>query len=230
MAIAWRIVARRAPVVRGLRGAPPPGLLTSPACVAVWKGWSTVKGSRTIMAISVIVVIVLLRVVCTFVDGNRRPMEAPDNSQNEVTCDSPCMMGFVAECIDVPEDVLAAAKAQVERLFDIGRTDCPDHSYTSWRIENLTYAYTYDDLNGMRLAIYQMNYEFLTESPDSVVLAGGMYITEDNWIMPGYPNSTYLIFRQDGDKLGYLQSIVENDCTPGTQLFTNGLLQILARY
>ncbi len=27
------------------------------------------------MAISVIVVIVLLRVVCTFVDGNRRPME-----------------------------------------------------------------------------------------------------------------------------------------------------------
>ena len=188
------------------------------------------RESRTIMAISVMVMIVPLCVVCTFVDGNRRPMETPDNSQNQVACDSTCVMGFVTECIGVREDVLAAAKTQVERLFDIGRTDYPDHSYTSWLIENLTYAYTCDDLGGMRLAIYQMNYEFLTESPDSVVLAGGMYITEDNWIMPGYPNSTYLIFRQDGDKLGYLQSIVENDCTPGTQLFTNDLLQILARY
>jgi len=189
-----------------------------------------VKGSRTITAISVIVIIVLLHVVCTFVDGNRRPMETPDSSLNEVACDSPAVTGFVAECTDVPEDVLAAAKAQVERLFDIGRTDSPHHSYTSWRIENLTYAYTYDDLNGMRLAIYQMNYELRTESPDSVVLAGGMYITEDNWVMPGYPNSTYLIFRQDGDKLRYLQSIVENDCAPGTQLFTDDLQEILARY
>lgn len=182
------------------------------------------------MAMSAIVILVLLRVVCTFVDGKRKQIETPDSSQNEVVCDSPGVMGFVAEGIDVPEDVLAAAKTQVKRLFEIGRTDYPDHSYTSWRIENLTYAHTYDDLNGMRLAIYQMNYEFLTESPESVVLAGGMYITEDNWVMPGYPNSTFLIFRQDGDKLGYLQSIVENNCTPGTQLFTNDLLEILAQY
>ncbi len=190
----------------------------------------TMEGSRTIMAISVMGIIVLLCVVCTFVDGNRRPMETPDNSENQVACDSPGVMGFVTECINVPEDVLSAAKTQVERLFDIGRTDYPDHSYTSWRIADLSYAYTYDDLGGMRLAIYQMNYEFLTESPDSVVLAGGMYITEDNWVMPGYPNSTYLIFRQDGDKLRYLQSIVENDCAPGTQLFTDDLQEILARY
>jgi hypothetical protein len=54
-----------------------------------------------------------------------------------------------------------------------------------------------------------------------------MYITEDNWVMPGYPNSTYLIFQQEGDKLTFLQSIVENDCTPGTQIFTEDLLQIL---
>ncbi len=85
-------------------------------------------------------------------------------------------------------------------------------------------------LTRMRSSMEGMNCEFLTESPDSVVLAGGMYITEDNWVMPGYPNSTYLVFRQDGDKLGYLQSIVENDCTPGTQLFTNDLLEILAQY
>mgnify|MGYP001406946779 CR=1 FL=1 len=143
------------------------------------------RESRTIMAISVMVMIVPLCVVCTFVDGNRRPMETPDNSQNQVACDSTCVMGFVTECIGVREDVLAAAKTQVERLFDIGRTDYPDHSYTSWLIENLTYAYTCDDLGGMRLAIYQMNCEFLK-------------------------------FRQDGDKTGYLQSLVENDCTPGT--------------
>ena len=54
-----------------------------------------------------------------------------------------------------------------------------------------------------------------------------MYIAEDIWVMPGYPNSTYLIFRQDDDKLTFIQSIVENDCTPGTRLFTKDLQQML---
>ncbi len=58
-------------------------------------------------------------------------------------------------------------------------------------------------------------------------MVGGMYITEDNWVMPGYPDSTYLIFQQDGDRLKFLRSIMENDCTPGTELFTEDLLRIL---
>lgn len=146
------------------------------------------------------------------------------NAENKVPTDQ---TGLVMEGIDAPKVVLDATKSQVEQFFNNNRMDFPDYNYTNWRIEKLVYSYTYDNLNGMQIAIYQMNYEFLSESPENVVLAGGMYITEDNWVMPSYPNATYLIFKQEDDQLTFLQSIVENDCTPGTQLFTEDLQQIL---
>ena len=132
-------------------------------------------------------------------------------------------IGLVAEGIDVPDEVLAAAKAQVEQYYLSSREELPDYGYINWRIEALSYNYTYDDLAGMKLLVYQMNYEFLSESPENVMLAGGMYITEDNWVMPSYPDCTYLIFREDGDKMEYLVSIMENDCSAGSELFTEDL-------
>ena len=129
--------------------------------------------------------------------------------------------------IDVPNVVLDAAKSHVEQLLKNNRIHYPDYNYINWRITSLVYSYTYADLNGMQIVIYQMNHEFLSKSPENIVLAGGMYITEDNWVMPGYPDSTYLIFRKDEDKLTFIKSIVENDCTPGTQLFTEDLQQML---
>lgn len=177
------------------------------------------KLKKIIPGIIMTMIIMVLCAGCTGAGDNKNPIKTKNNAANtEVNH---------MEGIDVPEVVLDAAKTQVEQLFEINKTDYPGYNYVNWRIENLTYSYTYDDLNGMQLTIYQMNYEFLTESPESIVLAGGMYVTEDNWVMPGYPNSTYLIFQQEGDKLNFLQSIVENDCTPGTQIFTEDLLQIL---
>ena len=126
--------------------------------------------------------------------------------------------------IGVPEEVLRTAETQVQQLFRTNRAEYPSYCYTDWRIENLVYSYTYDDLDGMKITIYQMNYEFLTKSPENIVPVGGMYITEDNWVMPGYPNSVYLVFRQEGERLNFLKSMVENDCSPGTTLFTQDLL------
>ena len=79
----------------------------------------------------------------------------------------------------------------------------------------------------MKLVLYQLNDEFLSQSPENVVMAGGMTITEDNWVMLGYPNSNYLIFQQENDKLLFLESVMINDSTPGTQLFTDDLLHVL---
>ena len=182
------------------------------------------KEFKKVIALFVTMAVLFLSMGCTGIDENSG--ETPDGDNNQTVID-PLDKGFVPEGFDVPADVLAAAKTQVEQLFDISRADYPDYGYTNWRIENLAYSYTYDNLNDMQLVVYQMNYEFLTESPEKIGLAGGMYITEDNWVMPGYPNSTYLIFRQDGDKQVFLHFIVENDCTPGTELFTEDLLRIL---
>lgn len=185
------------------------------------------KLKKIIMGTIMTMMIMVLCAGCIGAEDNKNPAKTTNNATNTEVNHSSDKIGFVMEGIDVPEVVLDAAKTQVEQLFEINRADYPDNNYVNWRIENLTYSYTYDDLNGMQLTIYQMNYEFLTESPESIMLTGGMSITEDNWVMPGYPNSTYLIFQQDDDKLIFLRSIVENDCTPGTQLFTEDLLQIL---
>jgi hypothetical protein len=73
-----------------------------------------------------------------------------------------------------------------------------------------------------------MNYEFYSETPGKVGLAGGMYVTDDGWVMPGYPDCTYLIFGRDGDKLTYLDTIMENDCAPGDETFTSDLRRLLS--
>ncbi len=136
-----------------------------------------------------------------------------NSGKNGSTNDLPSVVGYVSEGIDVPEEVLAAAKTKVAEIFDMEREDFPDYYYTNWRIENLKYSYSYlvtgedkaiiysDDYKatgGMKIEIYQMNFELLTESPKNIVFAGGMYITGENWVMPDYPNSrppvTYLIY------------------------------------
>ncbi len=170
--------------------------------------------------ISAVIAVIIIATVCA---GCTSIGTIKDNTSTDES-------GFIMESIDVPQDILEAAKSEVERIFEMHREDFPDYGYVNWRIENLKYSYTYENLDGMRLVIYQMNYEFLSESPKNVVLAGGMYITTDNWFMPNYPNSTYLIFRQDSDKLIFLTSIMENDCEPGMQIFTDDLHRVLSTY
>ena len=167
---------------------------------------------------------------------------AQNNDESGSTSDLPTIVGYVMEGIDVPEEVLSAAKKQTAEIFDMTREDFPDYNYTNWRIESLKYSYAYlltdqdkaiiysdayKATNGVKIDIYQMNYELFTKSPENIMLAGGMYITEDNWVMPDYPNSRFLVFEQDGDKLTYLFTMMENDCYPGDDIFTEDLLKRL---
>ena len=98
-----------------------------------------------------------------------------------------------------------------------------DHSYVDWRVESLEHAYSYDDLDGMALEIYRINYRFLSAAPETVVLAGGMDMDGEGWVLPTYPNSNYLVFEKEGETLTYLTAILENDCSPGDETFTGDL-------
>jgi hypothetical protein len=135
--------------------------------------------------------------------------------------------GIVAAGINVPDVVLSKAKELVSQWFQDAQTSFPNNHYIRWKVESLKYSYTYNDFDGMTLQVYRMNYEYLSETPENVVLAGGMYATEDGWIMPSYPNCSFLIFRQNGDKLTFLHSMMENDCNPGDATFTSDLRQAL---
>jgi len=183
-----------------------------------------------ILAVTAVVLIAAVCAGCTFTGTaeDKWQKESVGDTADTADNNSATEIGIVMDGIDVPDTVLEAAREKVGQSFEDMRAYFTDYGYVNWRIEALTYSYTYDDLDGMKLVIYQMNYEFLSESPENIVLAGGMYITEDNWVMPGYPDCTYLIFRQEGDTLVFLKSIIENDCSPGTQLFTEDLRQILS--
>lgn len=104
-----------------------------------------------------------------------------------------------------------------------------ENHYTDWRIESLTHCYTYDDFNGSLLQIYRLNFEFLSATPDEVVLIGGMTINEDGWVVPGYANSNYLVFEEDGENFTYLTRMVENDCFPGDDGFRADLERLILR-
>lgn len=132
----------------------------------------------------------------------------------------------VMDGIDVSNAVLLAAKDQVSKYFDMNCVDFPECEYVAWRIEKLERVYTYNDMESLTLDIYLMNYEHLSEAPENVIMAGGMYITEDNWVCPTYPNCTYLVFNADSDT--FLFAMMENDCSPGDALFTDDLRRNLS--
>ena len=88
-----------------------------------------------------------------------------------------------------------------------------------WRVEDLRHSYTYEDFDGMKLDIYVYNVKFLSDNPENMLLAGGMYITDDGWYCPDYDNSRYLVF--EGEK--FICAFGSNDSEPGTDLFTSGL-------
>ncbi|WP_295580981.1 M56 family metallopeptidase [uncultured Oscillibacter sp.] len=131
---------------------------------------------------------------------------------------------------EVPDDVLDAARRLVARRYeDAAASQDWFNAYDDWRIEHLEEAYTYSpadgsDFWGREIEVYQLNYEFHTSAPlADVPLAGGMYVTEDGWVCPTYPDCTYLLFQVENGKRTFLYAVMENDCSPGTPLFTEDM-------
>ena len=68
-----------------------------------------------------------------------------------------------------------------------------------------------------------MDYECKAENPQKVTLTGGMTMDENGWVRPEYANSTFLIFERQDNEIFYAATLVENDCAPGDDIFTNDL-------
>ncbi len=128
----------------------------------------------------------------------------------------------------IPDYVCEAAAEQTEEEFDNNKDAGEYYESTKpeavwhaldWRVEDLRHSYTYEDFDGMKLDIYVYNVKFLSDNPENMLLAGGMYITDDGWYCPDYDNSRYLVF--EGEK--FICAFGSNDSEPGTDLFTSGL-------
>lgn len=119
----------------------------------------------------------------------------------------------------VPAPVVAEARDYVERVYvdaevdrkeaELGRltgTQDPGEplpEYDNWRLDYFDGPYTYSH-GGATVEGWQFNYELHTTTPENIVLAGGKYITEDNWVSPGYPGCDTLFFEVKDGKYHYL--------------------------
>lgn len=128
----------------------------------------------------------------------------------------------------IPDYVCDVVAEQAQNEFDKRKNDGEYYESTrteavwhalDWRVENLRHDYIYEDFDRMKLDIYAYNVKFLSDNPENMLLAGGMYITDDGWYCPDYDNSRYLVF--EGEK--FICAFGSNDSEPGTDLFTSGL-------
>lgn len=132
---------------------------------------------------------------------------------------------------EVPDEVLGMAKQAVEQYYisdAFGNSEYDpnyDPGYDDWRIENLVYDKTYS-FPGGDLEVYNMNFEFHAANPKGVVLAGGMYHTEEDWVMPSYPGCFYLYIANENGVRRCLDVNMMNNGSPGTPLFDQNVYKM----
>lgn len=152
---------------------------------------------------------------------------------NSILCyrDNRATVDHVREGIDAPEEVLAAARELVRRVYPGNRSQAEstawEPAWDDWRLTYLDPVWSYDDY-GIQAEVYQVGYEFHAVAPSQVGLAGGMYVDEDGWV--GALNllpTPYLVFQVQNGRRVLLDSAVAGDCSPGSLLFLAGLSRTL---
>lgn len=98
---------------------------------------------------------------------------------------------------------IEAKEAHLQGLINSTDGDLPLPEYDDWRVESISGPYTYSH-GGATVEGWQFNYELHTITPENVVLAGGRYITEDNWVSPGYPGCDALFFVVENGEYRFL--------------------------
>lgn len=144
---------------------------------------------------------------------------------------------FAAGPTDVPCDVSIPGAAerygalceQVEELLDSFQLDSAYALAQSWVEEQVAkgapeWAQGYDYLDGriqslklqssvMGYTVYEMEYRFLVDHPENVVVAGGMELDEEGWLRD-YSMVAYLIVRD-----GNIEGVTLSDIAPDSPLF-----------
>lgn len=142
---------------------------------------------------------------------------------------------------NVPDEVVAAARAYVENeVLDLqsdgtwrhkGWQDegYPQETYDDWRIERIARSCV-QTVGDTVIEGWTFNYELHVVDPENVVLAGGKYFTEDDWVSPGYPNCDWLFFRVEAEQRVFLWHDMINDMSPDSQRFREYLSRNAAQF
>lgn len=138
------------------------------------------------------------------------------------------------EGVTAPEEVVQKAKDWGQETYDaILAQDAyiTGEGFDDWRITQIEtcspyrYGWQWD---GPEVEVYSLGFEIHSVKPESVVLAGGIYVLEDGWAGGFYTESSTLvcILNDDGTRT-FLESSIPGDCSPESQAFLDGLDQTL---
>jgi hypothetical protein len=141
-------------------------------------------------------------------------------------------VGIIPDNINVPDAVLAAAVDWVRSDYDgsrdigsIAANKDKGAEFDNWRIEYIEHAYSYENMD---IEVYRFEWRVHTTTPDKIQPAGGEEMYADGWFLDTYPHSWYLFFEDKDGEFVYLFALMENDCAPGDEMFTQDMLNRLA--
>ena len=142
---------------------------------------------------------------------------------------------------NVPAEVSAAARAYVENEVIEAQPNgtwrhkgwqdegYPQETYDDWRIERISRSCV-QTVGDVVIEGWTFNYELHVVDPENVVLAGGKYFTEDNWVSPGYPNCDWLFFRVETEERVFLWHDMINDMSHNSVRFQEYLRQNVEQF
>lgn len=141
--------------------------------------------------------------------------------------------GIITESVNVSPVILDAAKEYVQERYAACLAEPPSPEgqavFDNWRIEQILPTYERKELGDLTVGVYRVDYRIHTTTPDKVILAGAREIDEEGWLMPTYPESTYLVFILNYSSIHYFATMI-NDCSPGSELFDETLAMEVNAY
>lgn len=117
--------------------------------------------------------------------------------------DSTTYTDHVADGVDVPDEVLDAARDKVRAYMEQFQGMAWNEDYTAidaspewddWRITSLELVDEAPAYPELGIKVYGLGFELHTPIPERVMTAGGTYIDEDGWVGGMYVESPYLVF------------------------------------
>ena len=133
----------------------------------------------------------------------------------------------LASTVDVPSDVVTAAKALALDVFQQMKELAAEAQPDDWRVDGVTLIETIPLKDGRSVELYGVGSSFHAANPGQFFRAGGAWIDEDGWFGGYGDRPPYLTFVVDGGKRALVESDLPNDSGPGSPIFDVAVTQLL---
>ena len=135
----------------------------------------------------------------------------------------------LASTVDVPSDVVTAAKALALDVFQQMKELAAEAQPDDWRVDGVTLIETIPLKDGRSVELYGVGSSFHAANPGQFFRAGGAWIDEDGWFGGYGDRSPYLTFVVDGGKRALVESDLPDDCSPGSWAFDAAVVELLLK-